>query len=45
MLLVVVEAVKKSTQMQPSQGGRSIATRAKPTKGTHLAEGYEALLP
>ena len=43
--LVIAQAVKKSTQMQPSQGGRSIATRAKPTEGTHLAEGHEALLP
>ena len=45
MLLVIAQAVKKSTQMQPSQGGRSIATRAKPTEGTHLTEGHKALLP
>ena len=42
--LVVMQAIKKSMQMQPSQGGRSIATRAKPTKGTHLVEGHKALL-
>ena len=39
MLLIVAETVKKSIQMQPSQGGRSVATRAEPTKGTHLVEG------
>ena len=43
-LLVVAKTVKKSTQMQPSQGGRSIAARAEPTKRTHLAEGHKALL-
>ena len=44
-LLVVAQAAKKSTQMQPSQGGRSIATGAKPAEGAHLTEGHEALLP
>ena len=43
--LVIAQAVKESTQMQPSQGGRSIATRAKPAEGTHLTEGHEVLLP